>query len=93
MNPAHDPFADTVLEYAYDLVVRGVLAIPDHVYGHSNSRSLIRMLLERELRPAQKLSLGRKGDDDIDKAVAQALAICAAVGKDDSAAVDFHHPP
>lgn len=74
MNPACDPFADTVLEYAYNLVVRGVLTIPDHVYGHSNSRSLIRMLLERELRPAQKLALARKGDDDIDCAVAQALA-------------------
>jgi ATPase family associated with various cellular activities (AAA) len=74
MNPACDPFADTVLDYAYNLAASGAIVVPDYIYGYNNSRSLIRMLLQRELGPDPKLALGKKDNDEIDKAVAQALA-------------------
>jgi len=73
-NPASDPFADTVLDYAYNLAASGAIVVPDFIHGYNNSRSLIRQLLQRELGPAPKFALGKKNDDDIDKAVAQALA-------------------
>jgi hypothetical protein len=74
INPACDPFADTVLDYAYNLAASGAIVVPDYIYGYNNSRSLIRMLLQRELGPAPTLALRKKDDDEIDKAVAQALA-------------------
>ena len=71
-NPACDLFADTVLDYAYNLAASGAIS-PSDVYSYNNCRGLIRMFLQRELGSAAKFAVGKKDSDGIDRAVAQAL--------------------
>jgi SpoVK/Ycf46/Vps4 family AAA+-type ATPase len=74
MKPACDPFAETVLDYAYNLVASGALPISD-IGGCCDSRNLVRMLLEHDRMPGERPILARVSEGKIDNAVAQALRV------------------
>ena len=71
IDPATDPFTDTVLDYAYNLAATGALLIPDHIERYENRRSLVRMLVGRKATAAEKRALERM--TRLDEAVATAL--------------------
>jgi transitional endoplasmic reticulum ATPase len=71
INPATDPFTDTVLDYAYNLAATGALLIPEHVEMYENRRGLIRMLVGRKPTAAEKRALASKSR--VDEAVVRTL--------------------
>ena len=71
IDPATDPFTDTVLDYAYNLAATGALLIPDHIETYEHRRSLIRMLVGRSPTPSERRALANK--NRVDEAVVAAL--------------------
>jgi hypothetical protein len=71
LDPARDPFADTVLDYAYNLAASGALLIPDHIEYYDDKRNLVRTLVARSPTPAERRLLAAKRNDD--GALAEAL--------------------
>ncbi len=72
IDPATDPFTDTVLDYAYNLAASGALLIPEHVEMMvDNQRSLMRMLVGRNATPSERRALANK--KRMDEAVVSAL--------------------
>jgi hypothetical protein len=71
VDPTGDLFAETVLDYAYNLAASGALVIPDHVRTYENSRSLVRKLVGQNLTLAKQRALASKRN--IDEIVAEAL--------------------
>ena len=71
IDPATDPFTDTVLDYAYNLAASGALLIPEHVEMVDNRRSLMRMLVGRNPTPSERRALANK--NRVDEAVVSAL--------------------
>ena len=71
LDPARDPFADNVLDYAYNLAASGALLIPDHIEYYDDKRNLVRTLVARNPTPAERRLLAAKRNDD--GALAEAL--------------------
>lgn len=42
LDAARDPFADTVLDYTYNLAASGALLIPEHIEYYDDKRNLVR---------------------------------------------------
>ena len=76
LDPARDPFADTVLDYAYNLAASGALLIPDHIEYYDDKRNLVRSLVARHPTPAERrlLAAKRNGDEALAEALKSLLA-------------------
>jgi SpoVK/Ycf46/Vps4 family AAA+-type ATPase len=71
LDPARDPFADTVLDYTYNLAASGALLIPEHIAYYDDKRNLVRSLVARHPTPTERRLLAAKRNDD--EALAEAL--------------------
>ena len=71
LDPARDPFADTVLDYAYNLAASGALLIPDHIEYYDDKRNLVRTLVARNPTPTERRLLAAKRNDE--EGLAEAL--------------------